>query len=102
MNRGILSTMYVRLKTDLSSAELMDLYSRRYEDESFIRVLPDCMTATRFVTQTNFCDVRIDRVEGTDQAIVTSAIDNLFKGAAGQALQNINVMYGLAEETGLM
>tara|TARA_B100001105_G_C22225330_1_gene371512 strand:- start:535 stop:717 length:183 start_codon:yes stop_codon:yes gene_type:complete len=60
------------------------------------------MPATRFVSRTNYCDVRIDRVEGTNQAIVTSAIDNLVKGAAGQALQNINVMYRLDEGTGLM
>ncbi len=102
MTRGILSTMYVRLKSDLSSDELMALYTQRYKDEPFIRVLHSCMPATRFVAQTNYCDVRIDRVEGTDQAIVTSAIDNLVKGAAGQALQNINVMYGLDEKTGLV
>ena len=102
MNRGILSTMYVRLKSDLSSEALMALYTERYQDESFIRVLHHTMPATRFVTHTNYCDVRIDRVEGTDQAIVTSAIDNLVKGAAGQALQNFNVMYDLDEKTGLV
>jgi N-acetyl-gamma-glutamyl-phosphate reductase len=102
MNRGILSTMYVRLTSDLSSDELMTLYTQRYKDESFIRVSHSCMPATRFVSRTNYCDVRIDRVEGTNQAIVTSAIDNLVKGAAGQALQNINVMYRLDEGTGLM
>lgn len=101
MSRGILSTMYVRLTADMSSSELMAVYADRYENETFVRVSHDGMPATRFVTHTNYCDVRVDRVDGSDQAIVTSAIDNLVKGAAGQALQNINVMFGFDETAGL-
>ncbi|MBM3263853.1 MAG: N-acetyl-gamma-glutamyl-phosphate reductase [candidate division Zixibacteria bacterium] len=102
MSRGILSTIYVRLTQDLGSKDLMDVYTRRYASEPFVRVLHKGLPETRFVTHTNFCDVRIDRVEGTDLAIITSAIDNLVKGAAGQALQNLNVMFGFPEEAGLV
>lgn len=101
MSRGILSTIYVRLTRDLSTDELMGLYERRYQDEPFIR-LQHCQPETRFVTHTNYCDIRIERVAGTDQAIVTSAEDNLVKGAAGQAIQNINVMCDFDETTGLL
>lgn len=102
MSRGILSTIYVKLTQDRSSKDLMDVYNRRYGAEPFVRVMHNGLPETRFVTHTNFCDVRIDRVDGSDLAIVTSAIDNLVKGAAGQALQNINVMCGFPEEAGLV
>lgn len=102
MSRGILSTMYVRLTADRSTNDLMSLYERRYRGEPFIRLLRQCLPETRFVAHSNFCDIAIERVGGTDQAIVTSAIDNLVKGAAGQALQNLNVMCGFDEEAGLM
>lgn len=102
MSRGILSTIYVRLTEDRSSQDLMNVYDERYGSEPFVRVLHTGLPETRFVTRTNFCDVRVDRVENTDLAIVTSAIDNLVKGAAGQALQNINVMMGFQEEAGLV
>ena len=101
MNRGILSTIYVRLQEGLSAEALDDLYDRKYHDEPFVR-LQNCFPETRFVAGTNFCDIKIQRIEGTDQAIVTSAIDNLVKGAAGQAVQNLNVMYGFGETVGLM
>ncbi|MEE2709895.1 MAG: N-acetyl-gamma-glutamyl-phosphate reductase [Gemmatimonadota bacterium] len=101
MNRGILSTIYVRLKSDLSTDALHRLYEQKYQDEPFVR-LQDGLPETRFVAGTNFCDIKIQRIESTDQAIVTSAIDNLVKGAAGQAVQNLNVMYGFCETVGLM
>lgn len=102
MSRGILSTMYVRLTTDPSTDDLMDLYERRYRGEPFIRLLRQCLPETRFVAHSNFCDLTIERIGGTDQAIITSAIDNLVKGAAGQALQNLNVLCGFDEEAGLL
>ncbi|MBT5875826.1 MAG: N-acetyl-gamma-glutamyl-phosphate reductase [Candidatus Latescibacteria bacterium] len=101
MNRGILSTIYVRLNEDLSTDDLHEIYKRKYVDEPFIR-LQSCFPETRFVAGTNFCDMKVQRVEGTDQAIVTCAIDNLVKGAAGQAVQNMNVMLGYSETTGLL
>lgn len=101
MSRGILSTMYVRLTEDRSAEDLERLYQERYEDEPFIR-LPSGLPETRFVTHSNYCDIRVVRVAGTDQAIVLSAIDNLVKGAAGQAIQNLNVMCGFDETAGLL
>jgi len=102
MSRGILATTYVRLKRDASSEELMQRYAHRYSEDPFIRVFRNGYPETRFVTSTNYCDLRIDRVEGSNLAIVTSAIDNLVKGAAGQALQNVNVMCGWDERLGLL
>ena len=102
MSRGILATTYVRVKNGATHGDLAALYERRYEGEPFIRLSQSGYPETRFVTWTNYCDLRIDRVDGSDLAIVTSAIDNLVKGAAGQALQNVNVMSGLDETTGLI
>ncbi len=101
MNRGILSTIYVRLREDLADDALQQLFVDMYGDEPFVR-LPKVFPETRFVANTNFCDIKVQRVAGTDQAIVTSAIDNLVKGAAGQALQNMNVMHGIDETAGLL
>lgn len=102
MSRGILATTYVRVKNGAANGDLAALYEQRYGGEPFIRLSRSGYPETRFVTWTNYCDLRIDRVEGSDLAIVTSAIDNLVKGAAGQALQNVNVMSGLDETTGLL
>ena len=102
MSRGILATTYVRVKNGATHGDLAALYAQRYEGEPFIRLSQSGYPETRFVTWTNYCDLRIDRVDGSDLAIVTSAIDNLVKGAAGQALQNVNVMSGLDETTGLI
>ena len=102
MSRGILATTYVRVKNGATHGDLAALYERRYEGEPFIRLSQSGYPETRFVTWTNYCDLRVDRVDGSDLAIVTSAIDNLVKGAAGQALQNVNVMSGLDETTGLI
>ncbi len=102
MSRGILATTYVRVKNGATNGDLAALYEARYGDEPFIRLSQSGYPETRFVTWTNYCDLRIDRVDGSDFAIVTSAIDNLVKGAAGQALQNVNVMSGLDETAGLL
>ena len=102
MSRGILATTYVRVKNGAANGDLADLYEQRYGGEPFIRLPRSGYPETRFVTWTNYCDLRIDRVDGSDLAIVTSAVDNLVKGAAGQALQNVNVMFGRDETTGLI
>ena len=101
MDRGILSTCYVSLKQARSAEELKAIYSGFYAGETFIRVrTDDSLPSTKDVWGTNFCDIAV-RAAG-DTAIVISAIDNLVKGASGQAVQNMNVMFGLDEEAGLL
>jgi N-acetyl-gamma-glutamyl-phosphate reductase len=102
MNRGILSTIYVRLKNGASAADLRAKLVEAYADERFVRVVPDGVApATRHVRGSNLCLIGVfpDRVNG--RAILVSVIDNLVKGASGQALQNMNVMLGFDEDDGL-
>jgi N-acetyl-gamma-glutamyl-phosphate reductase len=102
MNRGILATTYVKLAPGESAEELRRALAERYAEEPFVTVLPTgTAPATRHVRGSNLCLVGVvaDRVKG--RAILVSAIDNLVKGAAGQAVQNMNVMMGLAETLGL-
>ena len=100
MKRGILATIYVDLKKDVTEDDLYAVYEKYYGDENFIRIRRG-MCETRFVVGTNFCDisVRVDR--RTHRAIITSCLDNMVKGAAGQAVQNMNVAFGLEETAGL-
>ncbi|MEM7669348.1 MAG: N-acetyl-gamma-glutamyl-phosphate reductase, partial [Pseudomonadota bacterium] len=98
-NRGILATIYLRGKADEIQAALRE----KYADEPFIRVLPfGTASQTRHVRGSNFCDIGVvpDRTEG--RVMVFSALDNLVKGASGQAIQNANLMLGLDETAGLM
>ncbi len=102
MNRGELVTCYVRLSEGRLPGELRDRLAARYAEEPFIDVLPDGEApATRNVRGSNFCHIAVfpDRIPG--RAIVIAVIDNLVKGSSGQALQNMNVMCGLPETTGL-
>jgi N-acetyl-gamma-glutamyl-phosphate reductase len=99
MDRGILSTCYVSLDGEASEEDLYDLYEKRYADEPFVRVRKD-LPSTKDVVDTNFCDIAV-RVRDTT-AIVISCVDNLLKGAAGQAIQNMNIMCGFPEETALV
>jgi len=97
--RGIFASIYVGLKTEISSNELYDLFAEYYRDSFFVRMVkgsPDI----NWVKTTNFCDLGL-AVRGR-QAVVFSALDNLVKGAAGQAVQNMNLMFGLDEKTGLL
>ncbi len=100
MNRGILSVTYSKLKKDLSQEELYDIYNEFYKGEYFVRVI-DELPETKLVKGTNFCDVAVRVDKRTKKVIAISAIDNLIKGAAGQAVQNMNLMFGLKEEEGL-
>jgi len=103
VSRGILSTMYARLTTDCDLASLDALYQKTYQHERFVRLCPPgTVPATQHVRGSNFCDIglAIDRRAG--RVIVMSAIDNIVKGAAGQAVQNMNLMHGFAETTGLL
>ncbi|GBD38370.1 N-acetyl-gamma-glutamyl-phosphate reductase [bacterium HR37] len=102
MDRGILSTIYVKLKEVVSSAELIALYREFYADSFFIRIVPESVyPSTADVRGSNFCDigVKVNKRDGT--AVIISVIDNLVKGASGQAIQNMNLMLGFDESLGL-
>ena len=100
--RGILETIYVRLTGKVSLPEIHALYQRFYKTEPFIRILPLGMQAeTQHVQGTNFCDISLALSKTQDTLIITCAIDNLIKGAAGQAVQNMNVMCDFDEELSL-
>jgi len=101
MIRGIHATLYGRLlKTDV---DLQALYEQRFKDEPFVDVLPaGSHPETRSVRSTNTCRIAIHRPQGGNTVVVLSVIDNLVKGAAGQAVQNMNLMFGLDETTGLV
>ncbi len=100
MNRGILTTSYLNLEKNVTLEELYDLYKEEYKDAPFIRII-DELPQTRWVKGSNFCDIAIRIDERTNRVIVVSAIDNMVKGAAGQAIQNMNLMFGIEETTGL-
>jgi len=103
MSRGILSTIYGRLSRSMSGREAYELYQDFYAGEPFVRVLPAGMLpATGMVTGSNHCDLGVVVDDRTGRVVVISAIDNLIKGAAGQAVQNMNIMFGLPEDTGLV
>jgi N-acetyl-gamma-glutamyl-phosphate reductase len=98
--RGILSTIYVPLAEAVRETELHDMYSQAYDSEPFVRVLPANQLATlAHVTYSNRCVISLTLVEQT--LILTSALDNLVKGAAGQAVQNMNAMFEIDESAGL-
>ncbi|ULT57925.1 N-acetyl-gamma-glutamyl-phosphate reductase [Neobacillus drentensis] len=102
MTRGIMSTMYVNLKEKISTQKVIDLYKQFYQECHFIRVRPEGnIPATKEVMGSNFCDIGLHVDERTNRLTIISVIDNLVKGAAGQAIQNANLMNGWDEQTGL-
>ncbi len=99
MIRGIHATLYARLKKE---ADLQELFEQRYVNEVFVDVLPaGSMPETRSVRGSNICRIAVHRPQGSDTVVVLSVIDNLVKGAAGQAVQNMNIMFGLPEVAGI-
>jgi N-acetyl-gamma-glutamyl-phosphate reductase len=103
LDRGILETIYFRVETSTGAEEVLDIYEKRYAGEAFIRLFEHGnMPDLRGVARTNFCDLGVTVDATTGRAVVVSAIDNLVKGAAGQAIQNMNLMFGLAETEGLL
>ena len=101
MIRGIEATLYATLKTE-SVGDLHRLYMDRYENEPFVDILPvGTVPETRTVKGANTCRISIFRPQGGDTIVVSSVIDNLVKGAAGQAIQNMNIMFGFDETLGL-
>ena len=120
MNRGILSTIYIPLKKEwqvapaaaaprppsaeieAKAAEIREIYAAFYRDEPFVRVLPGAfIAATGRVRQSNFCDISVHLDQRGNTLIIASAIDNMVKGAAGQAVQNMNILLGFEETEGL-
>ncbi len=102
MNRGILATEYATLKKKVTEDQVRDIYEKYYGSEYFIRVLdPGVFPETKWVEGSNFVDINFKIDQRTNRIIMMGAIDNLVKGAAGQAVQNMNLMFGLPENEGL-
>ena len=102
MQRGILVTAYANLKKDVTYNEVKAVYDKYYEKEYFIRVLEkDETPETRWVEGSNYVEVNFKIEERTGRIIMMGALDNLIKGAAGQAVQNFNIMFGFDENEGL-
>lgn len=102
MNRGILMTAYATLKGNFSYSDIKAIYEKYYKDEAFIRLLPDGVyPETKWIKGSNYCDINFVIDERTNRIVVLGAIDNLIKGAAGQAVQNMNILFGLEENVGL-
>ena len=103
MNRGILATAYASLKKDVTYEEVKAIYDKYYADEKFVRVLEkDVCPQTKWVEGSNYVDVNFVIDPRTKRVVVMGAMDNLVKGAAGQAVQNMNLIMGLPEEEGLL
>ena len=102
MNRGILTTSYGNLKKDLNYGDIKKIYEKYYKDEYFVRLTKEgVFPETKWVKGSNFCDIGFKIDKRTGKIIVVSAIDNMIKGAAGQAIQNMNIMFGRDEKAGL-
>lgn len=102
MNRGILATEYAKLTKKVTYEEVKAVYDKYYADEKFVRVLEkDVFPETKWVEGSNYVDINFKIDERTGRIIMVGAIDNLVKGAAGQAVQNMNLMFGLKESEGL-
>ncbi len=102
MNRGILITAYASLKKEVSYEEVKAAYDKYYTDEKFVRVLEkDVCPQTKWVEGSNYVDVNFKIDPRTKRVIMMGAMDNLVKGAAGQAVQNMNLMFGEKESEGL-
>jgi N-acetyl-gamma-glutamyl-phosphate reductase len=101
LDRGILATIYVRVAPGTTEEALADVYERAYGGEMFVRLTGAAMPEIKHVAHTNFCDIgwRVDR---SGRAILVSVLDNLLKGASGQAVQNMNVMLGVDEPAALL
>jgi N-acetyl-gamma-glutamyl-phosphate reductase len=100
VNRGILATVYARKKRKSKDGELLALYEKFYKKEPFVRIRKSSFPQLKDVVKTNFCDIAIK--DEKDSIIIVAAIDNLLKGAAGQAVQNMNILYGFPEQTALL
>ncbi|WP_010530240.1 N-acetyl-gamma-glutamyl-phosphate reductase [Lentibacillus jeotgali] len=102
MTRGIMTTIYADAAEDMTAAKLSDLYKETYKDSYFVRIREQgTYPSTKEVYGSNFCDVSVAYDERTNRIMIVSVIDNLVKGASGQAVQNMNRMFGIDEKAGL-
>jgi len=101
VERGIYSTIYISFKREIEGAQLEEIYRKYYSSSLFVRIRKG-LPKLKEVVGTNFCDLGFWVAENSRKAVVCSCIDNLIKGAAGNAVQNMNIMLGIEEETGLI
>ncbi|MGI6031540.1 MAG: N-acetyl-gamma-glutamyl-phosphate reductase [Eubacteriales bacterium] len=103
LNRGIVSTIYADFAPGVTLEQVRDAYEQAYREETFVRVLPAGQVANlKWVRMSNYCDISLHEDAHTGKLIVVSTIDNTVKGTAGQAIQNMNLMFGFGETEGLM
>ncbi|HEX8031466.1 MAG TPA: N-acetyl-gamma-glutamyl-phosphate reductase [Vicinamibacterales bacterium] len=102
LDRGILSSMYARLVAGTTSAAVTNAFEQAYATAPFVRLTGETLPEIKHVAHTNFCDIGWKVHESTGRVFVVSVIDNLVKGAAGQAIQNFNLMFGFDEKAGLL
>jgi N-acetyl-gamma-glutamyl-phosphate reductase len=103
VHRGILETIYVRLRKGVTRHDIEEIYRKSYAQEPFVRVYPEGRSPSlQSVAHTNYCDLGIHADPKTRRMVIVAAIDNLVKGAAGQAVQNMNLMLGLPETAALL
>lgn len=102
LNRGILSTIYAKIEKNFNTEEAVEILMETYKDEAFIKIMPPGETPSiKYVKGTNYCYIGAVVNQRTERVIVISAIDNLVKGASGQAVQNMNIMFGIEETKAL-
>lgn len=102
IERGMFSTIYLKLKHNIKKNIIIDYYKNFYFNSSFVHIKDDVLPCTKNVVNTNLCEIGLDIDYRTNRLIIVSVIDNLLKGAAGQAVQNMNIMFNLQETTGLL
>ena len=103
MNRGIIKTSYAKLNNNVTKKDIFDCYIEQYKNEKFVRILKENIyPETKWTKGTNFIDIGIFTDSRTNNVIISASIDNLVKGAAGQAVQNMNLLFNLDETEGLM
>jgi N-acetyl-gamma-glutamyl-phosphate reductase len=102
LDRGILETIYVSLKRGTTEAQVADALSRAYASAAFVRLTGGTLPEIKHVAHSNFCDIGWKVDEPTGRLVVVAVLDNLLKGAAGQAVQNLNIVLGLDERTGIL
>ena len=102
IKRGILATCYANLNGSYTAKEIIDMFKKYYKDEYFVRIYDEgSLPETNHVAGSNFVDIGIAVDERLNRVVVVSCLDNIIKGAAGQAVQNLNIMFGLPENTGI-
>lgn len=102
ITRGILSVVYAKIKRDIELKKIVEIFKNFYNNHNFIRILENNLPNTKHVAGTNYVDISINLANDKKTLIVISAIDNLIKGASGQAVQNMNLAFGLEETAGLL